>query len=171
MNIAFTWHRDEQFYKTLKKNNILYKDFVLFLEEYLIKNFDKQNDIFFVWGSDWFDNIVWWLLAKNNYKYILKLSEKDKNMRNYWNNFQKKLFKKVYDNAYKIDIIEWSYIKRDEELIKNANILIAFIDDKKIMKSWTWTTINLFLKYNYSNNMTINNIYNNFLKIIKSNNI
>jgi len=167
MNIAFTWHRDIQLFKTLKEKNIKYNEFLDILEKEIKNNHKKQN-IYFVWWSDWFDNIIWNILVKLWYKYILKLSEKDITIRKYRNKYQKNIFNTVYKNAYKIEIIKWWYIKRDKELIKNANILIAFIDDNRIKNSWTWITINLFFKKNNWKKISIKNINNwNFLKIIK----
>ena len=81
MNISFTWHRITQLKNTLLKNNINFNIFLEDLKNYILKNFNKGKNIFFVWWSDWFDNIIGEILAKNWFKYILMLSKNNENYR------------------------------------------------------------------------------------------
>jgi len=168
MNVAITWHRKDALSLLLKEQKIKYDDFINVLDHFILNNFDKEQDIFYVWWSDWFDNIISDILIKNWYKYILKLSEKDKGWREYWNKDDIDLFNRIKNNAIQIETIPWSYIKRDYELIKKADKLIMFINPWKIGKSWTWTTFELFIKENIEKNINISNIKKDysFLKII-----
>jgi len=162
MNIAITWHRKNALLSYLKENKIKYNDFINASEDFLISNFDKDKDLFFVGGSDWFDNIFTDLLIKHWYKYNLKLSEKDKEWRQNRNKDDFDLFNRISENALSIQYVDWSYIKRDYELIKEADRLIMFITPWKIWKSWTWTTFELFFKKNIWKEIIIKNINNKF---------
>lgn len=167
MKIAFTWHRKYELLNIIKEYNISYIYFEDILTKYLLNNFDNKKDIFYVGGSDWFDNIIANILLKNNFSYILKLSEKDITWRDYRDNKEHLLIKRIKEHAIRIDIIPWWYIKRNNELIKEVDILIMFIWEHKIWKSWTWTTFNMFIKNNFNKHIIIENLLGKpFLKLI-----
>jgi len=153
--IAVTWHRSEQLMKTLKLRNLNYGSFIEILEDFILSLYKKnKNIIFHIGWSDWMDNIVGEILLKNNIPYVLFTTEKDLGWR--WNrdSSEFELFNNIKRNASKINISKW-FLKRDREMIKDADNLLMFLDKNRIPKSGTYYTFTYFIKNIYKKSKDI----------------
>lgn len=141
--VTITGHRELKIKKYCWNNLNNFKEE---LEKIILQFFNKENTIFKIGGCDWFDNIVWELLIKNNFKFILAIPLKDINWRDYRTLKEKELFNKIKEQSQSVVIINWGYLKRDEFLAENTQKLLSFCKEEN---SWTSKTINMFLKNNY----------------------
>ena len=139
--VVVTWHSEWKMNYALSEKNISLEDFRKEVEEEILKNFDKEKFIFRIWWCDWFDNLVWEILIKNWYDYILAVPSFDKNWRDYRSKSEMELFNKIKKNAKRFNSVKWWYYERNAFLAKTWWSLLAFC---KSFASWTWQTIRMY---------------------------
>lgn len=126
MYITVAGHRARTLESYLLLNNITLLAFEHYLTTIIATNFSK-DDIFVVSWTDGFDELVTKILIKLNYSFKMILSEQD------YISADKALKEKTLrlereykPHAIEFTIMDWTYIKRNKELIKGTKALLYF---------------------------------------------
>ena len=126
MYITVAGHRWRTLESYLLLNNITLLAFEHYLTTIIATNFSK-NDIFIVSWTDGFDELVTKILIKLNYSFKMILSEQDYISTDKVLREKTLRLEKEYKNhALEFMIMEWTYIKRNKELIKDSKALLYF---------------------------------------------
>lgn len=156
MYIAVAWHRQKTLDNYILFSGIDSIDFETTLTSIINAHFSQKDDIFLLSWTDGFDELVTKILIKWNFKFKLFLSKedflsKDKDIKNKL----KRIEKNYQKNAISTEVIDGTYIKRNNKLIENADKVLYFewIKDsftKRIVENFKENkeTINISLRNN-----------------------
>ena len=130
-HVCVTGHRTGKILKFLSENNISKQQFIEAIEKTIEEQFTSKEYVFHLGGSDGFDNIVGYVIAKMGYSYEMYVPYFDVNGRSYWDQDQHRIYQLLKHGAKRFHRIDGNYIARDHIMQDKTTNLFAFMQDPK----------------------------------------
>jgi len=143
--VVVTGHWADWLDEYYKEEWITEKEFKDAIERSILLNYPKNKFYFTLWGWNWFDNLVWEILARHWYFYDMVLPCFDENGESFRRNLEAiKRFKVVKEQATRVLILKgWTTSDRNQMMVKFATNLFWFLYNYN--GGWTIETIKYFI--------------------------